>query len=279
MRGGSIMVIGRQTGGRRRRLASTAAASALVAVATTFAAADSIAPGHEVGGRRSGYLYLSEETRALQDDPFLNPGMFAVEKGRELWSRTDGAEGKSCATCHAAEEMRGAATRYPLFDPKRGGIVNLPLRINEMRTEKMQAAPLPYESPDMLALDAFISSQSRGMPIAVDVDGAAKPFFESGRAFYFQRRGQLNIACAQCHDDLAGQKLRGDTISQGQINGFPIYRLMWRSMASRHRMFEWCNTAVRAEPYAAGSPEYLALELYMAWRARGLPLESPAVRR
>ena len=105
------------------------------------------------------------------------------------------------------------------------------------------------------------------------------PFFESGREFFFRRRGQLNIACSQCHDDLAGQKLRGDTISQGQVNGFPIYRLMWRSMASRHRMFAWCNNAVRAEPYSAGSPEYLALELYMAWRARGLPLETPAVRR
>ena len=85
--------------------------------------------------------------------------------------------------------------------------------------------------------------------------------------------------CAQCHDDLAGEKLRGDTNSQGQTNGFPIYRLMWRSMASTHRMFEWCNVSLRAEPHALGSPEYLALELYVAWRGNGLPVEAPAVRR
>lgn len=264
----------------RVRLWLASAAGFVGALAAGLAAAVEVAqPAYEVDGRRSGYTYLSQETRTLQDDPFLNPGMFAVEKGRELWARVDGAEGKSCATCHSVDEMRGVATRYPQFDAQRRGLVNLPLRINEMRTEKMKAEALPDEFADLLALDAFVSSQSRGMPVGVETDGSAKPFFESGREFFFRRRGQLNIACSQCHDDLAGQKLRGDTISQGQVNGFPIYRLMWRSMASRHRMFAWCNNAVRAEPYSAGSPEYLALELYMAWRARGLPLETPAVRR
>jgi sulfur-oxidizing protein SoxA len=74
-------------------------------------------------------------------------------------------------------------------------------------------------------------------------------------------------------------KLRGDVISQGQLNGFPIHRLSWRAMLSRHRIFAWCNTSVRSEPYELGSPEYLALELYVAWRGRGLPIEAPAVRR
>jgi sulfur-oxidizing protein SoxA len=131
----------------------------------------------------------------------------------------------------------------------------------------------------MLALTAFLGFQSRGMPMAVEVDGPARPFFEAGREDWFRRRGQLNLSCAQCHDDLAGRRLRGDTISQGQVNGMPFYRLMWRTMASRHRMFEWCETSLRAEPRAAGSAEYLALELYVAWRGRGLPVETPAVRR
>jgi L-cysteine S-thiosulfotransferase len=74
-------------------------------------------------------------------------------------------------------------------------------------------------------------------------------------------------------------RLRGDLISQGQVNGFPIYRLLWRKMASRHRMFEWCNTSVRAKPFPLGSQEYLSLELYVAWRGRGMLIESPAVRR
>ena len=37
-------------------------------------------------------------------------------------------------------------------------------------------------------------------------------------------------------------------------------------------------TGVRAEPYAFGSPEHVELELYLMSRARGLPVETPAVR-
>jgi sulfur-oxidizing protein SoxA len=113
----------------------------------------------------------------------------------------------------------------------------------------------------------------------VQVDGPAKPFFEAGQAFFYKRRGQLDMACAHCHEHYAKQRLRGDILSQGQINGFPIYRFTWQMLGSTHRMFEWCNTSVRAEPYALGSDEYVNLELFMTWRGRGLPVETPAIRR
>lgn len=237
--------------------------------------------GFEVDGRRSGYLYLGAQVQALQDDDFLNPGIFAVEEGRDLWSTPEPATGLSCASCHGAaeESMRGVATRYPRFDPAKGGIINMELMINRERAERMGGEPYAYESPELLALTAYVSHQSRGMPSAVDVTGPAAPFFEEGRAFFFQRRGQLDLSCAQCHDDRAGLLLRGDLISQGQTNGFPFYRLIWSSVASTHRMFEWCNTSVRAEPFPLGSDVYLNLELYVAWRGRGLPIETPAVRR
>ena len=228
----------------------------------------------------SGYHYMGELVRGLQDDEFQNPGIFAIEHGAELWSSVEGAAGHSCASCHgdAARSMRGVAARYPAYDPELGRLVNLELRINEERTERMGAPTLPMESEDLLALTAFVTWQSRGMPMNVDISGDARRFFEEGKAFYERRRGQLDLACHQCHDRLAGFRLRGDRISQGHVNGFPVYRLMWRSMGSRHRMFRWCNWAVRAETHALGSPDYLSLELYVAWRGRGLPIESPGVR-
>lgn len=235
---------------------------------------------YEVDGRRSGYLYMGAETRALEDDDFLNPGFFAVDRGAELWTRVEGSAGKSCASCHEdVASMRGVAARYPVFDEKRGGLVNLELRINEMRRERMGAPDYVYESEDLVALTAYVANQSRGLPMQVAVDGPAAPYFEQGREYWFRRRGQLDLACSNCHDDNAGKMLRGDVMSQGQVNGFPIYRLMWREAASRHRMFSWCNWALRAEPSPLGSDEYLALELYVAWRGRGLPIETPAVRR
>lgn len=235
----------------------------------------------EVDGRRSGYLYLGEQTQALQDDDFLNPGIFAVERGRTLWNAADGTAGGSCASCHGAAEdsMRGVAAVYPRYDAARDGIINLELMINRERVERMGAEAYAYESEDLLALTAYVSYQSRGMPRDVDVTGPAATFFDEGRAFYFERRGQLDLSCSQCHDDLDGRLLRGDVISQGQTNGFPFYRLIWGDMGSTHRMFRWCNEAVRAEPFPLGSDIYLNLELYVAWRGRDLPIETPAVRR
>ncbi len=234
-----------------------------------------------VDGRRSGYTYLSEENQRLQEDDFANPGLLWVERGRELWHQADGAAARSCASCHgdAAESMRGVRARYPRFDPSRGKLINLEQQINRCREARLQATPYPYESEPLLALTTFVSVQSRGLPIDVSIDGPARSFFEAGKEFFYRRRGQLDLACAHCHEHYAGQRLRGDILSQGQINGFPLYRFTWQTLGSTHRMFEWCNVSVRAEPYPLGSDVYVNLELFMAWRGRGLPVETPAIRR
>jgi sulfur-oxidizing protein SoxA len=234
-----------------------------------------------VEGRRSGYTYLSAENQRLQDDDFAHPGLLWVERGQELWRQQSGPAAPSCASCHgdAAESMRGVQARYPRFDPTRGRLINLEQQINRCRQERMLATPYPYESDPLLALTAFVGFQSRGLPVDVRIDGPAQPFFEAGKAFFYQRRGQLDLACSHCHEQYAGQRLRGDVVSQGQVNGFPVYRFTWQTLGSTHRMFEWCNTAVRAEPYALGADEYVNLELFMAWRGRGLPIETPAIRR
>jgi sulfur-oxidizing protein SoxA len=234
-----------------------------------------------VEDRRSGYTYLSEENRRLQDDDFANPGLLWAEHGRELWGQADGAAAMSCASCHgdAAESMRGVRTRYPRFDPTHGKLINLEQQINRCRAERLHAPPYPYESEALLALTTFVGWQSRGLPIDVRIDGPAQPFFEAGKAFFLRRRGQLDLACHHCHDQQAGQRLRGDVVSQGHTNGFPVYRHTRQTLGSTHRMFVWCNVSIRAEASAYGADDYINLELFLAWRSRGLPVETPAVRR
>ena len=258
----------------------------LLLLAATLGATAAHAQGwplsrYQVEDRKSGYFYLGKQTQLLQDDDFQNPGMFAVDQGAALWRKVEGDAGLSCASCHmnAAQTMKGVAAKYPRFDEQKGGIINLELVINREREQRMKAPPLKYESEQLLALTAYVAFQARGLAREVEVTGPAAPFFEQGREFFFTRRGATDISCAQCHDGLAGASLRGDIISQGQTNGFPFYRLIWHTMGSSHRMFEWCNTSMRAEPYPLGSEEYLNLELYVAWRGRGLPIEAPAVRK
>jgi sulfur-oxidizing protein SoxA len=259
------------------------AIAALAAAGTAGAglAEDGGAAAYQVDGRRSGYTYLSEPTRALQDDAFANPGMLWVARGQTLWRMPEGAAGKACVDCHgdAATSMRGVRARYPAYDPQQGKPVSLEQRINQCRSERIRAAPWAWESEELLAMTAFVGHQSRGMLVEVRIDGPMAPFFERGKAFWLRRRGQLDLACSQCHDELAGRHLYGDVLSQGQSNGFPVYRMLWQTMGSLHRMFRWCNSSVRAEPYPFGADAYVNLELYLAWRGRGLSVETPAVRR
>jgi sulfur-oxidizing protein SoxA len=236
--------------------------------------------GPVAGDRLSGYQFLTPETRALQDDDFANPGLLWVQQGEKLWSEPAGAAKRSCADCHhEPERMRGVAARYPAFEPAEGRVINLEQRINRCRAQHQNAPELAYESQPLLALTALIGRQSRGLPVAARIDGPAAASYERGRRFFYTRRGQLDLACSSCHEDNVGRHLRGEPISQGQTNGFPIYRQLWQTLGSTHRMFAWCNEAVRAEPFPAGSQDYVDLELFERWRSRGLAVETPAVRR
>ncbi|MCC5888008.1 MAG: sulfur oxidation c-type cytochrome SoxA [Gammaproteobacteria bacterium] len=230
--------------------------------------------------RQSGYALLGDELRALQDDDFANPGMLWVDAGERLWSQAAGPDGRSCQDCHGdPTSLRGLANRLPRFDADSERLKNLDTLVRNCREQRQQAAALPHESEDLLALTTLIAHQSRGLPLDVTVDGAASAAFEQGRASFERRRGQLDLSCADCHERLQGARLRGETISAGMINGFPLYRLTWEGLGSRQRMIRWCNEAVRAEPMNPDSQGALALELYLAWRGRGLTLETPAVRR
>ncbi len=230
--------------------------------------------------RRSGYEMMSRETRAMQDDDTSNPATLTVLDGEALWQRKAGNAQKACADCHgdAARSMRGVAARYPAFSPARGRPINIEQRINLCRTGQQQAAPFAHESRDLLALTAFVGRQSRGMPIAIAEDEKTRPFIESGRKTYGARQGQLNLSCQNCHDDNWGQKLAGIAVPQAHPTGYPLYRLEWQSIGSLQRRLRNCLIGMRAEPYAYGADEYVDLELFLMWRARGMNVETPAVR-
>lgn len=244
------------------------------ALAAVLVLAAASAPGAE---RRSGFADMAPETQAMQRDDAANPGMLWVLEGEALWSRR--GSGRSCADCHGdAASMRGVAARYPAFDTAADRPVDLAGRIALCQERHQDATAFPRESEQSLALTALVAHQSRGLPIASPDDPRLAPARALGERLYRQRRGQLDLACAQCHDDHAGQRLAGSVIPQGHPTGYPIYRLEWQGMGSLQRRLRGCMVGVRAEPYAFGSAEYIALELFLMSRAAPLPIETPAVR-
>lgn len=208
---------------------------------------------------RSGLEFSSEEIRKLQASDAENPGMLWVDQGAKLFAQ-------DCASCHAS--MKGVAARYPRL--VNGKIVNL----EEMVRHRKPA--LAYESDEMLALTAYVAHQSRGFSHKNEL---SEEKIEKGKTEYFRRRGQMNLSCSHCHDANAGKQLGAETVSQGQPNGYPAYRLEWQKLGSLQRRLRSCLFGLHAELPPYGSELLLELELYLAWRAKGLPIEVPAVRR
>ncbi|MDE4172821.1 sulfur oxidation c-type cytochrome SoxA [Phaeobacter sp. PT47_59] len=228
----------------------------------------------------SGWHFRSDETQALQKDDFENPAMVFVDQAIEAWETVDGSEGKSCASCHDDVEtsMKGVRAVYPKWNEQAGELRTMAMQINDCRENQMGAKKWKYTGGDMAAMEALISVQSRGMPVNVAIDGPVQAIWEKGKEMYYTRTGQLELSCANCHEDSYGMMIRADHLSQGQINGFPTYRLKNAKLNTVHARFKGCVRDTRAETYKPGSDDFIALELYVASRGNGLSVEGPSVR-
>ncbi|MFT4959773.1 MAG: sulfur-oxidizing protein SoxA [Paracoccaceae bacterium] len=241
---------------------------------------EAAAPAHTENLDRiySGWIYRADETQALQMDDFDNPGFVFVDVGQDLYNEVDGSEGKSCANCHDdVESFAGLTATMPRVNAN-GDLETLTELVNNCRTERMGADAWKYSGTQMTAVTALIGLQSRGLPVNVAIDGTASPYWEKGKELYYTRVGQLDMSCSNCHEDNYDVMIRADHLSQGQINGFPTYRLKNAKLNSSHARFKGCMKNIRATPYAEGGDEFKALELYVASRGNGLSVETPSVR-
>lgn len=228
----------------------------------------------------SGWLFRADETQELQMDDFDNPGMIFVDQAMDDWDKVQGSEQKSCSSCHGdvEEGMAGVRAVYPKWNETAGEVRTIAQMVNECREDRMGAEALGYTSAGMARMEALISMQSRGMPVNVAIDGPAAEMWERGKEMFYARTGQLDLSCASCHEENYGNRIRSDHLSQGQINGFPVYRLKNAKLTTPHGRFKGCVRDTRAETYSPGGDDFIALELYVASRGNGLSVEGVSVR-
>ena len=227
----------------------------------------------------SGWHFRETETRDLQRDDFDNPGMVYVDRALDSWNAAQGAKGESCAGCHEGpESMTGLRAVTPRVDATTGELMTVENYVNDCVTDRMGLEPWGMTGDKMKDMLALISMQSRGEVVNVAIDGAAAPFWEQGKEIYYTRFGQLEMSCANCHEDNQGRYIRADHLSQGQVNGFPVYRLKDAGILSAQQRFVGCVRDTRAETFKPDSDEFKALELYVASRGNGLSVEGVSVR-
>ena len=230
------------------------------------------------GEPRSGYEYIKQATRDMQDDDFENPGLLTVEKGQVLFNAQPDGAGKSIAPERVSRNHGldvNKIARYPVHNGN--GLVSLQRQISTCRINN-GGSPLPTNHPDLLSLETFVRNRAAGEPVNVQTDGPMEPLLVKGEQLYRQRYGLIDMSCQHCHDYYPGQMIRGQKISQGMGNGFPAYRLDIGEITNLSQRIEQCLSLMRAEPFDADSKETMLLQLYIMSRSNGLKIETPAVR-
>lgn len=219
-----------------------------------------------------------EQWIEMEDFP---PYEIAIEDGQALFE-VRFANGKSYADCFDNGGI-GIRQQYPYFDADLGEVVTLELAINQCRAANDEQ-PLPYLTGDLAAISAYMSYTSRGNTIDVEVpqdNPSALAAYESGKQYYYTRRGQLNFACMSCHVESAGLMLRADRLSTtlGHATHWPVYRAKWGETGTLQNRIIECNSQVFAKPLEPQSIEYRNLEYFLTYMSNGLELNGPASRR
>jgi sulfur-oxidizing protein SoxA len=207
-----------------------------------------------------------------------------VDKGQELWN-TPFKNGKTYASCFK-NGGKGLAVGYPFYDKSSKKLRTIEGDINACREMNGEKPIKNVKHGEMAQLVIAFKMLSNGQKMAVKLDSPeAIAAYEDGKQFYWARRGQLNMSCATCHVQNAGNKIRGDVLSPalGHGTGFPVYRTKWaqagKPLGTIHRRYGGCNKQVRAKPLKAQGDTYKNLELYQAYMNTGVPIKVPSQRQ
>ncbi len=229
----------------------------------------------------NGVYALDAESRAqwesIEDFP---PYELNIENGKKLFN-TPFANGKTFASCFPNNGI-GISQNYPMFDAKKGEVVTIEGSINACLKANNEK-PLKYGKDELADISAYMSSTSRGKLINIIIpnDPRAQAIYERGKQHFYAKRGQLNLACADCHVSSAGKHVRADMLSPmlGHPTHFPAYRSNSGDLVTLQKRYEGCNEQVRAKPYELQSDEYTALEYFETYMSNGLSINGPSSRK
>ena len=205
-----------------------------------------------------------------------------VDKGMQEWGEPL-ADGSSMEACF---EGKPAGNEYPYADADgkihtiEGDVIACVVAAGGDKEK--------HTSQKIARLTIIYKSRANGQPLKVDYSSEAmRDVYEKGREFYWTKRGQLNMSCADCHVLNSGVSIRGDVLSAGlgHSTGFPVFRTKWtvvnpkKSLGSIQRRYKGCNNNIRATAFKPGGAEYTALEVYEAIMSSGVPLGVPSNRQ
>jgi thiosulfate dehydrogenase len=114
----------------------------------------------------AGMVTRADEFTEEDQKRWMDEYMSVVNEGRALWGSPDlGTNGVACGQCHPNAANTHPET-YPKFQQQLGRVIALRDMINWCLQNPLEGVPLEMDDARMVALEAYIAHERRGVPMA-----------------------------------------------------------------------------------------------------------------
>ena len=219
-----------------------------------------------------------EQWEEIEEFP---PYEFAVEEGEALFNTTF-ANGKGYADCFENGGI-GIRQNFPYWSKEEGTVKTLEMEINECREANGEKV-LKWSKGDIAKVSAYMAWTSRDQVIDIKLpedDAGAMAAYLDGKKFFYAKRGQLNLSCANCHVQGANIRIRADLPSPqlGHTTHFPVFRSKWGALGTLHRRYSGCHKDSRSQSLKAQTEAFRNLEYFQSYMNNGLAINGPGARK
>jgi L-cysteine S-thiosulfotransferase len=274
------------------------AAARGVGIAMLCAAAAALGQGKsdDHNAKTSPAQEIEKYRAALGED---NPAELWEARGEDLWKQKRGPKGASLERCDLGVGpgvVKGAYTVLPKYFPDTDKVEDLESRLVTCMVTLQgftpeQARKDPFGGPGkkvpMDALVAYVTGQSRGMPMKVSASHPKeREAYEIGKRMFFYRSGPHDFSCATCHG-ADGKRIRLQDLpnltstadARKAYTTWPAYRVSQGELRSMQWRLNDCFRQQRFPELEFVSPASIALTMYLAKNADGGVFNAPSVKR
>ena len=232
---------------------------------------------------------MSDADRAMYAEMLEdNPADLMVANGEELLAEYCGGEEGLAKFLNVSEEaMPAYLAGFPRYLPEFKQVVAID-QVLQGLMHKNGHKPFKLKSSDMFDMSAFAKSLANGEKSQIDVNANQhmKDAYVLGEKTFNQKRGGRGLACLSCHSsDIIGGVLRTQPLPDLSNKGvavaatWPAYRMTKSSLRTLQRRFQGCMKNALLKVIPIGSPEMVALEVYLTKQAEGTEIAIPGLKR
>jgi sulfur-oxidizing protein SoxA len=239
-------------------------------------------PDTELADYVNGIYAVDADSRTQWEDiEAFPPYEFDVEEGERLFNIAF-ANGKGYADCFENGGI-GIRQNFPYWNKEEGTVKTLEQEINQCRESNGEKA-LKWGKGPIAQISAYMAWTSRGKVFDISIpegDKKALAAYLDGKKFFYSKRGQLNLSCANCHLQGSNVRIRADLASPalGHTSHFPVFRSKWGELGTLHRRYKGCHQDSRSNPLDMQSETFRNLEFFQTYMSNGLVVNGPGSRK